>query len=192
MSERDLYAENAALRAEVEELRREAMTDGLTGLLNHRAFYSRLGAERQRAARHSRSLALVLFDLDAFKSLNDAHGHPVGDRALRLVARSLTEQARAGDALARLGGDEFAVIAPETDAAAALRLGERLRAAATDALASAGLPSTLSAGIADLTVATTVDELVRCADDALYHAKRRGRNHTARYTRAAVRGALRR
>jgi diguanylate cyclase (GGDEF)-like protein/putative nucleotidyltransferase with HDIG domain len=186
MSGPNLDAEVAALRAEVEELRRQAMTDGLTGLLNHPAFYTRLGVERQRAARHARSLALVLFDLDAFKALNDGHGHPVGDRALRLVADSFSEQARAGDAPARLGGDEFAVIAPDTDAAAALRLGERLRAAATGALSSAGVPVTLSGGVADLGVANTVDELVRCADDALYQAKRRGGDQTVRYTRAAV------
>ena len=186
MSGRDLHAENAALRAEVEELRRQATTDGLTGLLNHPAFYSRLGAERQRAARHARSLALVLFDLDAFKLLNDAHGHPVGDRALRLVGHTFSEQARAGDAPARLGGDEFAVIAPDTDAAAALQLGERLRAAATGALTSAGVAVTLSGGVADLSVANTVDELVRCADDALYQAKRQGGDQTVRYTPAAV------
>ena len=86
MSERDLHAENVALREEVQELRRQAMTDGLTGLLNHRAFYARLGEECRRAARHSRPLALVLFDLDDFKSLNDDRGHVAGDRALQVVA----------------------------------------------------------------------------------------------------------
>ena len=95
MSERDLYAENAALRAEVEELRREAMTDGLTGLLNHRAFYSRLGAERQRAARHSRSLALVLFDLDAFKSLNDENVALAGEQRPSHADRPLRSGRRA-------------------------------------------------------------------------------------------------
>ena len=144
MTERDLHAENAALRDEVQELRRQAMTDGLTGLLNHRAFYARLGEECRRAARHSRPLALVLFDLDDFKSLNDDRGHVAGDRALQVLAGAFGEHARAEDTLARLGGDEFAVIAPDTDAAAALRLGERLRAAAADALVSAGLPVTLS------------------------------------------------
>jgi diguanylate cyclase (GGDEF)-like protein len=186
MTERDLHAENVALRDEVQGLRRQAMTDGLTGLLNHRAFYARLGEECRRAARHSRPLALVLFDLDDFKSLNDDRGHMAGDRALQVLAGAFGEQARAEDTVARLGGDEFAVIAPDTDAAAALRLGERLRAAAADALVRAGLPVTLSAGVADRSVTETLDELVRCADHALYDAKHRGGSQVVPHTTGGV------
>jgi diguanylate cyclase (GGDEF)-like protein len=186
MTEQDLRAEVAALRAEVQVLRRQAMTDGLTGLLNRRAFYARLGAEYRRAARYSRPLALVLFDLDGFKALNDERGHLIGDRALRVLAGAFGEHARAGDALARLGGDEFAVIAPDTDAAAAVQLGERLGAAGAEALVAAALPVTLSAGVAELSVAQTVDELIHCADDALYGAKHRGGNQVVRFTAGGV------
>ena len=162
-------------------LRREAATDGLTGLLNHRAFYERLEAERRRALRHERPLALAVFDLDGFKGLNDSRGHPAGDRALQTVAQAFTLQARAGDVVARLGGDEFAVIAPDTDAGAALALAERLRAGATDALTAAGLRLTLSCGVSDINAAQSVDDLVRLADGALYHAKYQGRNQAMRY-----------
>lgn len=121
MSQSGLHDQLAELRARVNELERQAATDELTGLLNRRAFYQRLSGESRRASRYSRSLALVLFDLDGFKALNDAQGHPAGDHALQLLAGAFRSQARAGDVLARLGGDEFAVLAPDTDAAAACR-----------------------------------------------------------------------
>ena len=116
----------------------------------------------------------------------DDRGHVAGDRALQVLAGAFGEQARAEDTLARLGGDEFAVIAPDSDAAAALRLGERLRAAAADALVRAGLPVMLSAGVADRSGAQTLDELVRCADDALYDAKHRGGRQVVRHTTGGV------
>jgi diguanylate cyclase (GGDEF)-like protein/putative nucleotidyltransferase with HDIG domain len=186
MSDLDLEGQIAALRARVEELHHQAITDGLTGLLNHRAFYERLGVESARAVRYAHPLALAVFDLDAFKDLNDACGHPAGDQALRVIARVLTEQARAGDVVARLGGDEFAVLTPETDAVAGLRLGERVRVAGARALAAAGLALTVSVGVADLSVTESVDDLVRVADAALYYAKRQGRNQSACYTAEAI------
>jgi diguanylate cyclase (GGDEF)-like protein/PAS domain S-box-containing protein len=164
------------------QLHRQATTDGLTGLLNHRAFYERLGSERRRAIRHRRQLALILFDIDRFKAVNATRGHQAGDRVLQTVAQAFAKQARAGDVLARLGGDELAVIAPDTDTDTALSLAERLRACAAHALAEAGLPLTLSSGVTDFSAAETVDGLVRSADRALYQAKRQGRNDTVRYT----------
>ena len=120
-------------------LRLEASNDGLTGLLNHRAFQQRLHEEYDRARRHGRPAALCMFDLDGFKAVNDTHGHAAGDRVLETVAAAFTAHRRAGDIHARVGGDEFAVIAPDTDAEGALVLAERLRAAATAALAELNL-----------------------------------------------------
>ena len=167
-------------------LQQQATCDGLTGLLNHRAYYERLDAERRRALRHGRPLALAVFDLDGFKAVNDAHGHQAGDRVLQTVARAFAEGARAGDAPARVGGDEFAVIAPDTDATDAFALAERLRTSAADALARLDYPVTLSAGVTDLSSASSVEELVRLADGALYWAKHHGRDQTVRYAPDAV------
>ena len=167
-------------------LQRRATTDGLTGLLNHRAFYERLAAERHRALRHQRPLALAVFDIDGFKGLNDGRGHQAGDLALQTVSRALTSHARAEDVAARLGGDEFTLITPDADAAAALVLAERVRAGVAEALSAAGMPLTLSCGVTDLSSAPTVDDLVLLADGALYHAKRHGRDQAVVYTPEVV------
>ena len=97
-----------------ELLVRQATTDGLTGLLNHRAFHDTLRVEAKRAGRYGRPLAVVLADLDGFKEVNDAHGHQAGDRLLEEVARALEGVLRATEVVARLGGDEFALLLPET------------------------------------------------------------------------------
>ncbi len=164
------------------ELQRQASTDGLTGLLNHRSFQEHLQHEFARARRHDRPLSLVVFDLDAFKLVNDLHGHSAGDRALEAVGRALAREQRAGDIPARVGGDEFAVIAPETTAEEALVLAERMRAAVTEALDQLALPVTLSAGVTDLTHAQTMRDLFHLADSALYHAKHHGRDRVELYT----------
>lgn len=164
------------------ELQRQASTDGLTGLLNHRSFQEHLQHEFARAHRHDRPLSLVVFDLDAFKLVNDLHGHSAGDRALEAVGRALAREQRAGDIPARVGGDEFAVIAPETTAEEALVLAERMRAAAAAALDQLALPATLSAGVTDLTHAQTMRDLFHLADSALYHAKHHGRDRVELYT----------
>ena len=167
-------------------LQQQASTDGLTGLLNQRAYHERLAAERRRARRYRRPLALAVFDLDGFKGVNDAHGHPAGDLVLQTVARAFADGARAGDVPARIGGDEFAVIAPDTDVHDAHALAERLRAATADALSELGYPVTLSAGVTDLSASNSVEDLVRMADGALYCAKHHGRNQTVRYAHDAV------
>jgi diguanylate cyclase (GGDEF)-like protein/PAS domain S-box-containing protein len=167
-------------------LQRQATTDGLTGLLNHRSFQERLHEERQRALRHERPLSLVLFDLDGFKDVNDSRGHVAGDELLRAVAQALHSAARTGDIVARVGGDEFAVIAPDTDDAAAAALAERLRRAAGEALERLHVAVTLSAGVADLAAASAADDLVHLADRALYWAKHHGRDQTATHAVSAV------
>ena len=164
------------------ELQRQATTDDLTGLLNHRAFQERLQEEFARATRHGRPLSLVMFDLDGFKLINDLHGHEAGNRVLRVVGQSLQEHGRRGDVAARIGGDEFAVIAPEADAAEALHLASRLRTVTTNALRALHLPLTLSAGVTDIRDAATVHDLFHLADSALYYAKHHGRDQVVRDT----------
>ncbi len=106
---------------------RLAITDGLTGLTNHRTFQERLEAQLAQAQRYGKRVSLLLCDVDHFKSVNDTYGHPVGDEVLRGLARTLAKEARATDVVARYGGEEFAIVMPETDAAGALVIAERIR-----------------------------------------------------------------
>ena len=170
---------NAEARA---RLAAQAASDPLTGLTNHRAFFERLYADVERARRHGRPLSLVIIDLDHFKHVNDAHGHPTGDRVLVEVAERLSALTRAEDTLARIGGEEFAWLLPESDVHAAWAAAERGRVAiATTPFAGAG-PLTISAGIAALAPGGSVNELVHAADAALYWAKAEGRDVCVPYT----------
>jgi two-component system cell cycle response regulator len=180
----------ARLFAETEKL---ATTDGLTGLVNHRTFQTRLDEQLLAAQRYGKRLALILCDIDHFKSVNDTYGHPVGDQVLCGVARALQKEARATDLVARYGGEEFAVIMPETDAAGGRVIAERIRekvAALVFGSELGKLRVTMSLG-----VATCPDdgrrkpELLELVDACLYHAKRSGRNRTA--TPAQLRPASR-
>jgi diguanylate cyclase (GGDEF)-like protein len=163
------------------ELERLAYTDPLTSLHNRRSFMERMHQECERVRRHQQSLSVVLLDLDRFKDVNDTHGHEVGDGVLRHVARQLESCSRVCDVSARLGGEEFALLLPATDRDGALRLAERLRSA----IAGHGFHSmdgttfnvTTSAGIATIDVdSPDWQSLLRRADEALYRAKRAGRN----------------
>jgi diguanylate cyclase (GGDEF)-like protein len=165
-----------------EKTERLATTDGLTGLTNHRTFQVRLDEQLAQAQRYGKKLALILCDIDHFKSVNDTHGHPTGDVVLKGVARTLQREARNTDVVARYGGEEFAVIMPETDAAGALviaeRIRERVKALRFDAGGTA-LQVTLSLGIAAIPDhARSKADLVERADACLYHAKRSGRDRT--------------
>ncbi len=180
-----LQVADALLRARLfEQTERLASTDGPTGLHNPRTFQSRLDEQLRLAQRHGKKLSVVLCDVDRFKSVNDAHGHPVGDLVLRGVGRVLAGEARGTDLVARYGGEEFAVVMPETDGEGALVIAERIRTRLEQAVfpTEAGpLRVTLSLGIA-----TFPDDgaekarLVEVADGCLYHAKRTGRNRSAR------------
>lgn len=170
----------------LEALRRLATRDQLTGLLNRREFDRILSEERERALRFSHSLGLVLVDIDHFKAVNDAHGHPAGDAVLREVARRLQEQLRSVDRVARFGGEEFALILMHTDAAGAAEVAQRACAAiARDPIMAAetvALTVTASAGVAILPQdAEAESSLVAAADKALYAAKQRGRNRVVRF-----------
>ncbi|HYD82463.1 MAG TPA: GGDEF domain-containing response regulator [Opitutus sp.] len=165
----------------LEALRRLATRDQLTGLLNRREFERILTEEEERWQRFGHPVALVLVDIDRFKSINDTHGHPVGDAVLREVARRLSEVVRSVDRVARFGGEEFALIIMESDGAAALETArrackeiDRQPIMARDTLP---LNVTVSAGAASLpTDAKCGETLVTAADRALYAAKAAGRN----------------
>jgi diguanylate cyclase (GGDEF)-like protein len=164
----------------------QATSDPLTGLLNHRAFQQRVETEVRRAQRYERPLALVLLDLDYFKSINDAYGHQAGDAALMQAATLLEAGARAGDILGRIGGDEFALLLPETLAAGALTIAERWAAEFRAAPVGVASHLTMSAGVCDLTQAKDGKELLQLADGALYWAKNQGRDNVVVYSPEVV------
>lgn len=157
------------------ELERHAMTDPLTGVLNHRGLYALLRRERERALRTRQPLSVLLVDIDRFKSVNDHHGHQTGDTLLRHVAASLVRAVRTIDEVGRVGGDEFVVVLPGTDAAAAGTLCARLLALrprlATD---DGDLVVTLSIGAATLDGEESAETLLDRADRRMYRVKRTG------------------
>jgi diguanylate cyclase (GGDEF)-like protein len=170
----------------LDELARRATTDALTGLLNQGEFQRRLQLEYARALRYGRPMALVMFDLDHFKAINDSHGHQVGDRTLRAVADAMVPQVRPQDVLGRVGGEEFALVLPETAPAEARLVADRLRAT-VEALEHDDLPRiTVSAGVADMVDDPGLDALYADADRALYEAKRAGRNRVCCAARIAT------
>ena len=160
----------------------QATSDPLTGLLNHRAFQQRVENEVQRAQRYERPLALVLLDLDHFKSINDAYGHQAGDAALMQAGNLLEAGARAGDVLGRIGGDEFALLLPETIAEGACHIAQRVAAEFRAAPVGVASHLTMSAGVCDLTEAKNSKELLKLADGALYWAKNQGRDNVVVYS----------
>jgi len=167
---------SAALQSSRSEL--EAITDGLTGLYNHRYFHERLSEEIERCQEQGSSLSLLFCDLDNFRAFNELHGHGSGDRALRAVARVLENSVRHVDLAARYGGEEFATILLDTAEEGALEVAERIRAGILRTQFAAGTDTlSVSIGVATCPAdATFKDELVDKADWAMYLAKRRGRN----------------
>jgi diguanylate cyclase (GGDEF)-like protein len=170
-----------------ETLREQVRTDGLTGLLNHRACQERLKSELDAALPYGRPVGVVLIDLDHFKVINDVHGHAEGDRILQAVAPRLRGVVRETDAVGRLGGEEFLLILPGVDADGAEDAAERARAALAE-LTVRGRPLAASAGVA-VAPADGVDgpALLESCDAALYWAKRSGRDQTRRYGAGAAR-----
>ena len=151
----------------------QAATDPLTGLLNRRSVEDRV----YTLMREERPFSVVMCDLDNFKLLNDTHGHEAGDRALRLFASTLKTSLRPGDSAARYGGEEFLLVFPDCGADAALAAVERLREELALSVNKGGTPVfTASFGVADLRHGSTLDEMLKHADDALLQAKRDGKN----------------
>jgi diguanylate cyclase (GGDEF)-like protein len=187
------YAAHAAIALSnarlVDRLEHQATEDPLTGLANQRAFYRDCAAEFSRSQRAGTEVSLVMIDLDDFKAINDAHGHPYGDQVLIDVAKALRASVRAHN-VARMGGEEFAILLPDVDARSARAIAERLRGAiATVPVAQRRL--TCSAGVATVSPASASPaDLLELADRALYQAKRLGRDRTVTSSSTAHRPAL--
>ena len=164
-------------------LQQAALTDPLTGLPNRRYAMERLEQEWAATARTQRPLTCMVVDVDGFKQINDSYGHDSGDVVLRQVATVLRKEARAEDVICRLGGEEFLVICPDTPLGAALHLAERLRLGVSRARTANGAIShsaTVSIGVCQREPSMShMDELIKAADNALYDAKRSGRNRVA-------------
>jgi len=168
-----------------EEIKQLAFTDGLTGLYNHRRFQERLEEEIKRAERYGEPLSLILLDIDHFKKVNDTYGHPAGDAVLKKLAALIRKTVREIDFPARYGGEEFALIILKSKAKDAEKIAERLRKTVQKRVIkteSTEISVTLSLGIASYPDdATTREELIERADQALYKAKHSGRNRTVLY-----------
>ncbi|HET9386948.1 MAG TPA: GGDEF domain-containing protein [Gemmatimonadales bacterium] len=164
------------LRHSQSELARLVTQDVLTNVLNARAFADRLGQELERNRRYPRPLALIYMDLDNFKIINDTHGHQTGDAVLRLVADAMRTSVRTADVVGRLGGDEFAVLMPETDPHVAEAAATRLVAGLRNVFK--GTPTvTASIGVVSCTATdASTDDLLRRADQAMYDAKKAGKD----------------
>lgn len=166
---------NEMLRKKNEELRRLSVTDGLTGLANHRALMQRLHDEGTRHHRNASPFAVVMIDVDHFKKYNDTYGHPAGDEVLKGVANILRDSTRAVDCVARYGGEEFAVLMPDTACDEAMPFAERIRARVEAEFLADKI--TLSIGVAEFPKhADTPQAIIAVADEAMYTAKRGGRN----------------
>ncbi|SFD67088.1 sensor domain-containing diguanylate cyclase [Massilia yuzhufengensis] len=172
-------------RESSERRRREAFGDYLTGLANRRAFFEAAEQELQRSNAVPRPTAVIAIDADHFKAINDRHGHPGGDCVLQHLAAILGETFREVDVVARIGGEEFAVLLPSTDLPRAAVVAERLRSAVASEVVDfegARIRYTVSAGVASLADGEGgIDLLLKRADQALYAAKRAGRNRVERW-----------
>ncbi len=167
-----------------DQLSHLAHHDGLTGLFNRRRFEQDLSLQVAYARRYDAALSVLLLDLDGFKTINDTHGHRVGDEVICSVAAALRSRLRVNDVVARLGGDEFAVLLPATANAEAVYVAEKLRAAIAEdgAIDSAAVAVTASIGVATADNGqSTADDLLADADIAMYTAKDAGRDQVARF-----------
>ncbi|MBB3332531.1 diguanylate cyclase (GGDEF)-like protein/PAS domain S-box-containing protein [Halomonas campaniensis] len=164
-----------------QELEHQATRDHLTGAYNRRAFDAALRQSVSKANQDGEPFALLLFDIDHFKSVNDRHGHEMGDEILRRLAQRIRESLRNTDLLARWGGEEFTILLPDTRLQGAATFAERLRRQIADSRIR-GLSVTVSIGITAYRPGDDADRLLSRADDALYRAKKAGRNSVVIHT----------
>ncbi len=180
--EAKIHARTHELAEANSRLAQLAVTDGLTGLFNHRHFYERLNLEVERSQRSGGAVSLIMLDVDHFKFYNDHHGHPAGDEVLRQLARLLGDGRRANDVVARYGGEEFAIILIDTAKFTATKIAERLRERVAEYRFAHVAEQPLGHLSVSAGVATFPDDagdgaaLVRAADGALYAAKHAGRD----------------
>ena len=175
----EMEQEVSESRVAIEEQRRRATHDNLTGLPNRDAYQARLAEELLRRNRYGGSLALVIGDVDHFKRINDNYGHLAGDKVLQLIARSLRKNLRDVDFIARYGGEEFVILMPETSSADAMVVAEKLRAKIEGSpfnFKKERVPITMSFGVSEFHALESPDAVFDRADKALYQAKNEGRN----------------
>ena len=177
-----LYRRSIELKAAYQRIEELAELDELTGSYNRRCIMRLLDAEIEKSRQTSSPCAIALIDLDWFKRINDAHGHPVGDEVLRTFAITIFANIRPADCFGRYGGEEFLLLLPGTDREAASRMLDRLRGIVADldwSAFSPGMRVTISAGVVTLRDNDTADTFLVRADSALYSAKAQGRNRIA-------------
>jgi len=170
------------LRQDLETVKKQAMTDSLTGLANRKSFDVEMGRVIRESEKDGSAFCIIMMDIDHFKEFNDNYGHQVGDQVLRLVARTLIDNVKGRDVACRYGGEEFVIILPETNSNAGMMVADHLR----NAVAGKDLVNratneklgniTLSAGVAQHYIGEAVDDIIARCDEALYKAKNDGRN----------------
>ncbi|PQV65087.1 diguanylate cyclase (GGDEF) domain-containing protein [Abditibacterium utsteinense] len=174
------------IHAQLELERSLARSDSLTRLYNARSFEMAVGAERERLARYGRTVSLIYFDLDNFKTVNDQLGHAAGDEVLQTIAKIVKANIRQADVAARLGGDEFALLLPETGYDGARIVLERLQTQVLTAMKERDWPITISfGGVCFYNLPESVALMLKSADAAMYHAKKSGKNRIEMRTFAA-------
>ena len=180
LREAELIAGSEALRVASEQLEQLVVIDALTGVLNRRGFNEQFSVEFNRSRRYSRPLSLLMIDIDGFKQVNDELGHLYGDFVLTSIAGMLASGVRESDIVARQGGDEFVIVLPETDQEAATSVAEKLWGRIREHTISHNgtqLAATVSVGVATLPpTEMSMDGLISQADEALYAAKRAGKD----------------
>lgn len=171
-----MFVEITQRKRAAEALYALATTDSLTGVANRRAFMQRLESEVTRARRYRIPLALIMYDLDHFKRVNDTYGHAIGDAVLKDVTRLVKTNLRAVDVVARWGGEEFMILAPQSDVEGARRLANKLRTVIASRVFASVQTVTASFGVAGFEPHDGATSLLKKVDDALYKAKEKGRN----------------
>lgn len=171
-----------AMQQDLENIKKEAATDSLTGLLNRKSFDELLESSAQEAQEIKETFALLMVDIDHFKKFNDTYGHQIGDQVLKLVAATLKNGVKGGDIVARYGGEEFCLILPRTTKEDAAIVAEHLRAnVSSKDVINRGTGKVLgqirlSAGVAEYSIGEKLEDIIEAADKALYDAKNTGRD----------------
>lgn len=167
-----------------------ARRDFLTGIPNRHAFFEMAQNEFSRARRYGRALSFAHLDCDHFKQVNDSYGHHAGNKLLKTLAEILQKNIRSTDIAVRLGGDEFGILMPETDYESSRVAMGRIRKILSEEMVESGWPVTLSVGVITcLSVPSTVDEMIRMADDLMYEVKNSGKNNISHEIYKEVSGA---
>jgi diguanylate cyclase len=170
------------LKKNLDNVKREALTDGLTGVANRKAFDKNILDMIEEATANATPMVLIMIDIDFFKKFNDTYGHQVGDQVLKLVARTLVDNVKGRDLVSRYGGEEFSVLLPETPLSAGMKVGEMLRKSVeskevVNKTSNENLGRiTLSMGVAEYLPGESISRVIERADEALYKSKKTGRN----------------